>query len=58
MASGKSSKNNPSSREGAVKVNLVLSDSCEKCDNKCEKGKKYLAKINSGRGGIGVVCKK
>lgn len=54
----KVSKNNPDAKHKSEKTNLVLSETCEKCENKCERGIRYLKNIHDGKSGNGVVCYK
>jgi len=52
------SKNNPTNKKGTQKSALVLSEVCEKCADKCEKGKKYIESLKRGKSGNGCVCPK
>lgn len=52
------SKNNPANKKTSQKTNLVTSDICEKCSNKCDRGTTYVQNIKNGKSGKGVVCTK
>lgn len=56
MAAGKGSRNNPINKGGSQKSILVLSDVCEKCNEKCDKGIKYIESLKNGKSGNGCVC--
>lgn len=52
------SKNNPNSKGGSQKSIVVLSEICEKCNDKCGAGIKYIQLLAKGKAGHGVVCQK
>jgi hypothetical protein len=58
MAGAKKSKNNPDTRNAQVKGRMVMSDDCEKCTEKCGKGREYLQRMALKHQGNGVFCRK
>jgi hypothetical protein len=55
MAIKKSSKNNPTARVN-TKGKMVVSSECEKCNDQCPKGKRYLQLFQQKKMGKGVFC--
>ena len=49
------SKNNPDNRN-KQNGKMVLSSDCEKCEEKCTNGKRYLKLFESKRVGRGIYC--
>jgi hypothetical protein len=59
MATKKSSKNNPDTREKRKEYKIYDSSHCEKCKDKddCKEFANYKIKLAKGKG-LGCVCKR